>query len=57
VTYALYKLRRIDGSHSGVAECRAAVERVRAAYRAQKAPVPADRATVTVKSTELPEQR
>jgi len=57
VTYALYKLRRIDGSHSGVAECRAAVERLRAAYRVQKAPISADRATVTVKTTESPEQR
>src|SRR4029079_3572309 len=57
VTYALYKLRRVDGSRSGVAECRAAVERLRGAYRAQKAPVSADRATATVNATELPEQR
>ena len=36
ITYALYKLKRIDESHSGVSECRGAVERMKAAYRTQK---------------------
>ena len=54
VTYALYKLRRINGSVAGVTECRAAVERLRAAYRARKAPASADRANDTGKTTEVP---
>jgi len=54
VTYALYKLRRINGSQTGVAECRAAVERLKAAYRAQKTPASAERANQMQKMTEIP---
>ena len=36
ITYALYKLNRLNRSQPGVSECRAAVERMKAAYRAQK---------------------
>jgi hypothetical protein len=36
IIYALYKLNRIGSSHAGVSECRVAVERMKAAYRAQK---------------------
>lgn len=37
VTYALFKLRRIGASQSGVVECRAAVERLKAVFQARKA--------------------
>jgi hypothetical protein len=38
IIYALYKLKRAGSSHAGVSECRLAVERMKAAYRAQKNP-------------------
>ena len=36
ITYALYKLNRLNSSQPGVSECRTAVEKMKAAYRAHK---------------------
>jgi hypothetical protein len=36
IMYALYKLRKVGSAHAGASECRLAVERMKAAYRAQR---------------------